>query len=301
MEIGHANTDAGILFTRGNAIWLTDMSRTPAKRIVALPPSTASYQLITASSGQAAVAHNGDHAMWVLLGLTTRSHQLPCMGAAALAPDGQCALCSTAVGLTIFADHRGSLQRVNTRVRAAEFSLWGAKRGHIVVPLQDELWAMWGHTAPYRQRLAPHRPSSGLLVAPNASRAVGVYRDGETHSALHSFRLDGQAHKRRLLKNAIALRWSHDSRWILAQRGERACIVRALGGQYKCWKGYRGVAVAPNGSVALLAKLPDVKSADTLQQQDLFLAKTAGPVPKPPKLHIRNTQGAAAWLAVPSP
>jgi hypothetical protein len=39
---------------------------------------------------------------------------------------------------------------------------------------------------------------------------------------------------------------------VLIQDGGSACIMRAIGGQYKCWRGYTAASIAPDGSYALV-------------------------------------------------
>lgn len=115
-------------------------------------------------------------------------------------------------------------------------------------------------TAPKLSRqVAPEAPRAGLSVSPSGDRAVGVYR-GTAHQRkavieqdmLFGFALDGAAARRKAIQHGAALTWSADGRWVLVQDGHAACIMAATGGQYKCWKGYRGVAIARDGRYALL-------------------------------------------------
>src|SRR5689334_12761975 len=43
------------------------------------------------------------------------------------------------------------------------------------------------------------------------------------------------------------------------QDGSGACIVRATGGQYKCWRGFTGSSIAPDGKYALMLFARDKK------------------------------------------
>jgi hypothetical protein len=107
--------------------------------------------------------------------------------------------------------------------------------------------------------LAPAAPVRGFLAAPDGSRGVGVYRARPPKPAraperdeLFGFALDGTAARRRLIRDGVVLDWSWDAHWLLVQDGDKACIARATGGQFKCWKGFTAVSIAPDGAWALV-------------------------------------------------
>jgi len=89
---------------------------------------------------------------------------------------------------------------------------------------------------------------------------VGVYEDAVHESAkvtkpaemLMGFGLDGQGARRKTVRASVPVEWSFDNQWVLVQDGSSACITRATGGEYKCWRGYTAVSLAPDGSYALL-------------------------------------------------
>ncbi|HVV84917.1 MAG TPA: hypothetical protein VHE35_17755, partial [Kofleriaceae bacterium] len=187
---------------------------------------------------------------------------LPCAaGAARLTADGQCVLCSDEHGkawLMRLADQRG-----------APRDLPASAAG--VVERDGVRSLVWADApgAPVQMRtlsqrdarvVAPKAPLRGLLVAPDGGRAVGVYRApavGQPPVAgdrdqLFGFALDGIAAPRRLIRDGVVLDWSWDSKWLLVQDHGSACVVRAIGGEYKCWKGYTAVSFAPDGSYALV-------------------------------------------------
>ncbi|MEM9487650.1 MAG: hypothetical protein AAGC55_00830 [Myxococcota bacterium] len=176
-----------------------------------------------------------------------------------------------------------------------------------------------------RTTLVPESPSAASAIAPNGRRAVALYtiENGEK-PVLFTFRLDGKAVRRQLLPGAVPLGWSADSRWVTAQMGSRACMIRAIGGQYKCWRGYRAVALAPDGSYLLMTKVPG-EDADTSRKSagsassgkatdtdssaaqdkaesvatpvvDLYRGRRDGVRPAPPRLVMRGVTGPAAWL-----
>jgi hypothetical protein len=116
-------------------------------------------------------------------------------------------------------------------------------------------------------KVAPEAPKRGFSASPDASHALGVYAD-EIYTDLHHkkpadvlevFALDGEGARRKSVKSGIPVEWSHDSQWVLMQDGSSACIVRALGGQYKCWRGFTPVSIAPDGKYALFLYARDKK------------------------------------------
>lgn len=193
--------------------------------------------------------------------------------------------CDVGTGYTLVADLRAGVLRVVDAVPAGARTVGNA----LVHSAGDALWAHDLATDELRQ-LAEHAPPAHLLVAPDGTRAVGVYGTGDD-AAIYTFRLDGTGVRRKLSRDAVPLAWSADSQWILAQQGSRACIVRAVGGQYKCWKRYRALALAPDGSWALVAR--DRDDSDLV---DLYRAELAGPDADRPTPVVEGARPAAAWL-----
>jgi hypothetical protein len=129
---------------------------------------------------------------------------------------------------------------------------------------------------------------------------VGVYVENGNTSALYSFRLDGKGVRRRLMKDAVPVAWSRDSRWLLVQDGKNACLIRAVGGQYKCWRRYQGVGIAPDGSHALLVKASDSSrrgKGASPGDHNLYRGRRDGVRPDSPALLRSQVHPAAAWLA----
>jgi hypothetical protein len=128
------------------------------------------------------------------------------------------------------------------------------------------------YTAPPRApkqstQVAPQPPLRGFSPSPDASHAFGVYADEIYTDAHHKkpadvlevFALDGQGARRKSVKTGVPFEWSHDSQWALLQDGSQACIVRAAGGQYKCWRGFTPASIAPDGKYALMLYARDKK------------------------------------------
>jgi hypothetical protein len=187
--------------------------------------------------------------------------------------------------------------------------------------------------------LAPAAPMRGFLAAPDGSRGVGVYRDkplkpkdAPERDQLFGFLLDGTAARRRLIRDGVVIDWSWDAHWLLVQDGAKACIARATGGQFKCWKGYTAVSLSPDGSWALVlgpraggdekpgeepaatggsgeSATGEGGEADSEDDGDevlgvaipkgpmsLYRAKLNGPYTEHPGLVETVVDGAAAWL-----
>ena len=121
------------------------------------------------------------------------------------------------------------------------------------------------------------------MVGP-AGRAVAV-ADG----ALVTFKVGGTKARRVLLRDAVPVSWSANGQWLLIGLGESACIIRAVGGQYKCWTGYLPLAIAGDGSQAVLGKPGATRT-------DLYRGQLAGARAEAPALLVRDVDGPAAWL-----
>ncbi len=256
-----------VVFARGRSLWLTDATgKAPAVTIAELPgPASDVRTLRTDAAGATLLVDVGGRWYWTPMpaaGATATLTPLPCgPGPARLIASGTCVLC---------ADDRGQawLLRLvdgNGRPRAvpAATASFVERAG-----VRELVWADPASgsvlASPVARReprtVAPTAPLRGLLAAPDGSRAVGVYKapargkpvvTGE-RDQLFGFALDGIGARRRLIRDGVVLDWSWDSRWLLIQDHAAACIVRAVGGEYKCWKGYTAVSIAPDGTWALV-------------------------------------------------
>ena len=155
----------------------------------------------------------------------------------------------------------------------------------------EELWSAQIAEPDLRKKVAPHVPAGALSIAPDGQRAVGRYSDGEKTTSLFGFRLDGQA-ARRKLHPGIPIGWSADSVWLAVAADGNACIVRAVGGEYKCWDKYRPLAIDADGSWILLAKPPGLKA----RRLDLFLGRVGGPHTEKP---LKLMRGVSAATLIP--
>ena len=142
-----------------------------------------------------------------------------------------------------------------------------------------------------KTRVAPDAPLRGFLPSPDGDRALGVYADqvfSDVHhtrpaEVLMTVQLDGQGARRKAIRDGVAVEWSHDAQWILIQDGASACIMRASGGQYKCWKGYTAASISSDGHYGLV-----LGNRDGSKKQ--VPAKAAAPPPKPARPAESNTK-----------
>ena len=118
------------------------------------------------------------------------------------------------------------------------------------------------------------------------------------------FALDGEGARRKGIKAGVALDWSHDAQWVLVQDRASACLMRALGGQYKCWRGFTAASIASDGRYALLLGTKASKTVPAPSPK----GKRASPPPAPTDDHEAdaadsgsNDGPAPADVAVPPP
>jgi hypothetical protein len=161
---------------------------------------------------------------------------------------------------------------------------WDGKRVTCMVDTDTDLVHEGGKR--WTERVVERLP---WLIGPGAQRAVAVEGD-----ALVGFKLDARKARRILLPQGKPVLWSSDGQWLLVHWKDAACVIRAVGGNYKCFHGYTGVALATDGSYAVVAK-KGTKGMD-LFVGELYGAQTEAPVPL-----VRGADGPAAWLGQPGP
>jgi hypothetical protein len=252
--------------------------------LAALPVDAAQVRRIeVAGDGSALLVDLGGPALWLdLAGATPESVLLPCRAAARLSRAGGQVACAARGGQALF----------HLRPAAAAILVpgGGPDPAGLAGAAGEALIAVEGDAVVRRQpgaddvRLAD-APDGDLSVAPAGERAVGRFGD-----ALHTFRLDGVATRRKLLPGT-PVAWSADGGWLLVDTEAAACVVRAIGGEYKCWDGYRGQALDAGGRRVLLARDdPAGGGGVELSHAPVGGAHSAPPVPLGPAI------GAAALL-----
>ncbi|MBK9072724.1 MAG: hypothetical protein IPL79_17240 [Myxococcales bacterium] len=102
-------------------------------------------------------------------------------------------------------------------------------------------------------------PRERFAVAPDGTVALGrfdatVRQAGVKTTAprLFSLRLDGASAKRRSTHDAKPIAWSEDAQWVLVQDDDKACIIAATGGHYRCFEHHTALDISPSGEWALM-------------------------------------------------
>jgi hypothetical protein len=267
-----ADTDAdlaraAIVFARDGALLRADGRGRGEVELARLPQRGALRALRTDAAATVLLADLGGRWWWMPLDGSSRAlAPLACgEGPAQLAADGVCVLCRSpqqpdaSIMLNLRTGRSAPLA-----VPAPGARLIGALPSRRLVWADRGVWAAPPSRLDQRAQVAPEAPLRGLLPSPDGARAVGVYAvppsSGGAGAAappraveiLMTFALDGVGARRKGIRGGVPVEWSADSQWVLVQSGGSACLMRALGGQYKCWRGYTAVSVSPDGAYALV-------------------------------------------------
>jgi hypothetical protein len=254
-----------IIYARGAALYKADARGKGETQLVALPPKTTVRALRTDAAATVLLVDLGGKWSWIPLdGSATALAELPCGdGPAQLAIDGACVLCRNAKqpSQSIIVNMRTGVQ-APMAIPAPGARLVGDGPDRRLVWADQAVWSAPPARPAQKKMVAPEAPLRGLLPSPDGKRAVGVYLDVPVAGTpgvkvkpaelMVGFALDGVGARRKGIRAGVAVEWSHDSQWVLVQDGGAACIMRAIGGQYKCWRGYTAASIAPDGSYALL-------------------------------------------------
>lgn len=341
-----------VVFARDQSLWRTDpKGKGPAVELVTLPGAASEVRMIRSDpAGSLVLFDLGGTWWWAKLDPAATApvapEKLACAaGPARMTADGRCVLCADADGnvlLISLVTGKSATRPVpaaGARVIAGDDGrdlLWAGADGVWIAPLTK---------LADKRAVAPEAPLRGFLAAPDGSRAVAVY-PGEVYEkkqkvaaeVVDSFALDGKAARRMLYRDATVIDWSWDSTWLLVQEGTSACITRAVGGEYKCWKGYTAVSLSPDGRYALVLGARGSKSDKSDKSEDddkgakaegeggggssdddddelaaaavdrgglpdapfsLYRARLEGPYASKPSLVETEVDGAALWLPGP--
>jgi hypothetical protein len=247
----------------------------------------------TDAAGTTLLVDLGGKWSWMPLdGAAKTLTELPCAdGPAQLANDGACVLCRS----TAAADKSVIVQLRANKVTPIEAPPAGARlvgdgaNRKLVWADATGVYSASPGNLRAKTKVAPDVPLRGFLPSPDGSHAAGVYTDIVHDSAkttkpadmLMTFALDGQGARRKTVKASLPIEWSYDNQWLLVQDGATACITKASGGQYKCWRGFTAVSIAPDGSYALLLGNRNAKPAKKAKSKKAAKKKTA-PDPSDP-------------------
>lgn len=326
---------ATIIFARGGALLRTDAKGKGEAELAKLPDKAVVRALRTDAGGSVLLADLSGTWSWLPLdGSTTTLAELPCAdGPAQLAEDGLCVLCrakpsgpNAAERSIIVNLATGKVTPVDVPAPGARLAGVGAQR-MLVWADKGGVWTAPPGKPKQAKKVAPAAPLRGFSPSPDGARAVGVFADEVFTDAHHKqpaevlmgFALDGEGARRKGIKGGVAVEWSHDAQWVLVQNAAEACLMRALGGQYKCWKGYTAVSVASDGKYALILgnrdgskKQTAPKPAPTEAEDEpappdvavpppagplaLYRAQLEGAFTSSPALVVKIVDGAAVWV-----
>ncbi len=273
-----------VVFARDHALWRTDpQGKDTPTELATLPDGGRAADVRTIRSDATGAIILVDLAgTWYWLrsdasaGAAATATRLPCATDARVTADGKSVVCADAAGDAIVYSFRTG-KRARRKVPGAGARVIpapaGSTRGRELVWADaDGVWAAPLDAPTERRALAPDAPLRGFSASPDASRALGVYlttawqkRSAVEAEGLMTFALDGKGARRKSIRDGVVIDWSWDGVWLLVQDGDRACVARAVGGEYKCWTGYTASSLSPDGRWALLLgarKATDAKDKD---------------------------------------
>lgn len=261
---------ASVIFARGSALYRVDARGRGETEIAQFAAKVTVRALRTDAAGSVLLADLSGTWAWMPLDGSTRSlTELPCGdGPAQLADDGTAVLCRSPKAprqAVLIELGRGTGAGGAARSVALDVPPGAAR----VVGSGSERKLVWADAAgvwtaspgdPRRKtRAALDAPLRSFLPSPDGSRAIAVYSDqvfADLHhkrpaEVLMTLQLDGQGARRKAIRDGVPVEWSHDGDWLLVQDGASTCIMRASGGQYKCWRGLTAASLSSDGRWAL--------------------------------------------------
>lgn len=257
--------DGSVIFARGSALLKVDVRGRGEAEVAQLPAKVTVRALRSDAAGNVLLADLAGKWAWMPLDGSTRAlSELPCAdGPAQLAEDGTSVLCRSpkATNQTIVVELGSKAAPVAVPVPAASARLVGTGVERKLVWADGlGVWRSGDRDGKHKTRVAPEAPLRGFLASPDGERGIAVYADQVFADTKHTrpadvlmtVQLDGNGARRKAIRDGVPVEWSHDAQWILVQDGANACIMRASGGQYKCWKGYTGASLSPDGRWGLV-------------------------------------------------
>jgi hypothetical protein len=257
---------ATVIFARGSSLFQIGATGKAETEIAQLAAKVTVRALRSDAEGRVLLADLAGKWAWMPLdGSTKALTELPCAdGPAQLAEDGSAVLCRSprTANQSILvelprgprATKPGKTVAIDIPPASARLAGTGAERT-LVWADASGVWSAPPGDPKTRTRVAPDAPLRGFLASPDGERAIGVYADQVYADVRHTkpaevlmtLSLDNQGARRKAIRDGVAVEWSHDSQWLLVQDGASTCIMRASGGQYKCWRGYTAASLSSDG------------------------------------------------------
>ena len=298
---GRAETEIAQLATRAPAP-PAPRGKDARRPAVDPPPQAVVRALRTDAAGTVLLVDLAGKWAWMPLDGSTRSLiDLPCAdGPAQLAEDGSSVLCRSATSAyqSILVElprgpaaaRPGKTTVVDVPPTGARVAGQGAER-RLVWADDSGVWSASPGDLKNRSRVALDPPLRGFLASPDGEHAIGVYTDQVFADVRHTrpaevlmtVQLDGLGARRKAIRDGVPVEWSHDSQWVLVQDGASTCIMRAGGGQYKCWRGYTAASLSSDGRWALVLGNRDGSRRQTPRKSAKKPAAKAAarPAPRP--------------------
>lgn len=272
---------ASVVFARGSALYRVDPRGKDETEIAQLPGAVTVRALRTDPRGSVLLADLAGKWAWMPLDGSARAlTPLPCAdGPAQLAEDAGSVLCRSAGApdRSIIVELRGARRVLTVDVPPAGARLVGVGGDSALVWSDASgVWEAPASDPKNRKRVSPVAPLRGFLASPDGSRGIGVFadqvygsvRNTQAAEVLMTVQLDAGGARRKTIRDGVAVEWSHDSQWLLVQDGGSACIVRATGGQYKCWPGYTAASLSSDGRWGLVLGNRDGAKKQTAGKAD---------------------------------
>ena len=285
-----------VIFARGSSLYRVDARGRGETEIATLGAKMQVRALRTDAKGTVLLVDIGGHWSWLPLdGATKTPVELPCAdGPASLSEDGLEVLCraKTGAGSQIVTLKDSSVKPLD--IPSVGARLLGTAADRIVVWTdKGGVWSAPTQDVRRRAQLAADPPLRSFLVSPEGKRAVGVFSDKVFTSPkttkpaelLMAIALDAPPDpaRRKMIKSGVPIEWSRNGAWVLVQDGSAACLMSSTGGQYKCWKGYTGASVSPDGRWGLVLGNRDGAKKQTPEKgRGKGRGKGKAPEPTPP-------------------
>lgn len=285
-----AADEGSIIYGKGDSLFRLPMAKGgESTEIVELGfPAETITRLESSRDGKRLLISTGEVHYWTRVGGDKPA--VVCRGRATLSGDGRCVLCQSAAGLTLSRLYPKPLSR-ELEVPGKLATLLGHKTSHVVAVTERGVEAFTITTPRVRTLLARARPTDDLLISPDGKRAVVTLPDSadSSHRSVYQFLLDGKGVKRKLVVDNHAVRWTRDSTWVVAAGPQNTCIARARGGQYRCWNGWRAVAMRPDAKEGLVVR-------GKPGHLELARVSLEGARPATPRPFLHGAAGDVLWL-----
>jgi hypothetical protein len=292
---------ATVIFARGSSLFQVDAKGKAETEIAQLAAKVTVRALRSDTGGTVLLADLAGKWAWMPLdGSTKALTELPCAdGPAQLAEDGSAVLCRSprAANQSILVElprgpraaTPGKPITIDIPPASARLAGTGAERTLVWADAAG-VWSAPTADPKTRIHVAPDAPLRGFLASPDGARAIGVYADQiyadvrhtKAAEVLMTLSLDKQGARRKAIRDGVAVEWSHDSQWVLVQDGASTCIMRASGGQYKCWKGFTAASLSSDGHWGLALGNRDGSKKQTPTKPAGKAPAAKPPAAKPP-------------------